>query len=124
MSAYAADVVSPWQTCKVFGAPSLNGASCKTLGPFINNARLDYVVRDLTSGVTNTVTTQPINTRYGFRGTFFGDYTDIAAGSDDVFHAFWTDSNNVQNFVWFGGVQWVAGTKSNQQDVVVRSDSF
>src|SRR6266446_3823567 len=124
MSAYAADVVSPWQTCAAFGAPSLNGASCKTLGPFINNARLDYVVRDLTSGVTNTVTTQPINTRYGFRGTFFGDYTDIAAGADDVFHAFWTDSNNVQNFVWFGGVQWVAGTASHQQDVVVRSDSF
>jgi len=124
MSAYAADVVSPWQSCAQFGSPSLNGASCKTLGPYINNARLDYVVTDLTSGVTHTVTTQPINTRYGFRGTFFGDYTDIAAGSDDLFHAFWTDSNNVQNFNWFGGVQWVAGTKSNQQDVVVRSDSF
>ena len=124
MSAYAADVVSPWQTCKTFGSPSLNGASCKTLDLYINNARLDYVVTDLTNGVTNTVTTQPINTRYGFRGTFFGDYTDIAAGSDDMFHAFWTDSNNVQNFVWFGGVQWVAGTASHQQDVVVRSDSF
>jgi hypothetical protein len=124
MSAYAADVVSPWQTCAQFGSPSLNGASCKTLGPYINNGRLDYVVRDLTSGVTNTVTTHPINTRYGFRGGFFGDYTDIAAGADDVFHAFWTDSNNVQNFNWFGGVQWAAGTKSNQQDVVVRSDSF
>jgi hypothetical protein len=124
MSAYAANVVSPWQTCAQFGSPSLNGANCKTLGQFINNARLDYVVTDLTTGVTNTVTTQPINTRYGFRGGFFGDYTDIAAGSDNMFHAFWTDSNNVQNFNWFGGVQWVAGTKSNQQDVVVRSGSF
>lgn len=124
LSAYAADVVSPWQTCAVFGSPSLNGASCKTLGSFINNARLDYVVRDLTSGMTNVVTTQPINSRYGFRGTFFGDYTDIAAGSDDVFHAFWTDSNNVQNFVWFGGVLWASGTASHQQDVVVRSDNF
>jgi len=124
MSAYAADVVSPWQTCATFGSPSLNGTNCKTLGPFINNARLDYVVRDLTSETTNIVTTQPINTRYGFRGAFFGDYTDIAAGADDVFHAFWTDSNNVQNFVWFGGVEWVAGTASHQQDVVVRSGSF
>ncbi|HET8925675.1 MAG TPA: sialidase family protein [Candidatus Acidoferrum sp.] len=124
MSAYAADVVSPWQTCANFGAPSLNGENCKTLGPYINNARLDYVVKDLTSGVTNTVTTQPINTRYGFRGRFFGDYTHIAAGSDDVFHAFWTDSNNVQNVNWWAGAQWVAGTKQHQQDVVVRSDSF
>jgi hypothetical protein len=37
---------------------------------------------------------------YFFGGGFFGDYTDIAAGSDDRFHAFWTDSNNVQNIDW------------------------
>jgi hypothetical protein len=124
ISAYAADVVSPWQSCKTFGSPSLSGGNCKTLGPFINNARLDYVVRDLTTNVANTVTAHPINTRYFFRGTFFGDYTDIAAGSDDVFHAFWTDSNNVQTVDWFGGVEWTPGVNVNQQDVVVDSDSF
>ena len=124
MSAYAADVVSPWQTCAQFGSPTLSGNNCKQLGPFINNARLDYVVADLTSGVTNTVTTHPINTRYFFRGAFFGDYTDIAAGSDDRFHAFWTDSNNQQTIDWFGGFEWASGTKVNQQDVVVQSDSF
>ena len=70
--------------------------TCDTLGDYIHNARLDYVVRDLASG-TQTVNTHHINTRYGFGGGFFGDYTDIAVGSDNVFHAFWTDSNNVQN---------------------------
>ena len=124
ISAYAADVVSPWQSCTTFGSPSLSGGNCKTLGPFINNARLDYVVRDLTTDVAKIVTAHPINTRYFFRGTFFGDYTDIAAGSDDVFHAFWTDSNNVQTVDWFGGVEWAPGVNVNQQDVVVDSDSF
>jgi hypothetical protein len=124
LSAYAADVVSPWQTCAVFGSPSLSGTNCNTLGVFINNARLDYVVRDLTADVTNTVTAHPINTRYQFRGTFFGDYTDIAAGSDDNFHAFWTDSNNVQTVDWFGGVEWAPGTAIHQQDVVVRTGNF
>ena len=129
MSAYAADVVSPWQVCAAYVPPTLSGLNCHTLGSYINNARLDYVVSDLTSGVTNTVTTQPINTRYDFRsglvtGVFFGDYTDIAAGSDDRFHALWTDSNNQQTIDWFGGVEFAPGTKVNQQDVVVRSDSF
>lgn len=124
MSAYAADFVSPWQSCAMFGAPSLSGNNCKMLGPFINNARLDYVVRDLTTGVTHTVTTHPINTRYFFRGRFFGDYTDIAAGADDRFHAFWTDSNNQQTIDWFAGFEWAPGTRVNQQDVVVQSDNF
>jgi hypothetical protein len=124
LSAYAADIVSPWQSCATFGSPSLSGGNCKTLGPFINNARLDYVVRDLTTNVTKIVTAHPINTRYFFRGGFIGDYTDIAAGSDDVFHAFWTDSNNVQTVDWFGGVEWAPGVNVNQQDVVVDSDSF
>jgi hypothetical protein len=92
------------------------------LGPYINNTRLDYVVRDL-SGSTNAVNTQHINTRYQFGGGFFGDYTDIAAGSDNVFHAFWTDSNNVQTVVWFYGVQFVP-TLIHQQDVVMGSGSF
>jgi len=124
ISAYAADVVSPWQRCTAFGSPSLSGQNCKTLGPFINNARLDYVVRDLTTDVTKVVNTHPINTRHFFRGGFIGDYTDIAVGSDEVFHAFWTDSNNVKTVDWFGGVEWVAGVHVNQQDVVVDSDSF
>jgi hypothetical protein len=124
LSAYAADLVSPWQTCTTFGSPSLSGTNCHTLGPYINNARLDYIVRDLTTGVTNTVTSHPINTRYQFRGTFFGDYTDIAAGSDDNFHAFWTDSNNVQTVDWFGGFEWAPGTDVHQQDVVVKTSNF
>ena len=129
LSAYAADIVSPWQTCKAVGSPSLSGTNCKTLGNYVNNARLDYVVRDLTTGMTKTVTAHPINTRYQFRngsvtGVFFGDYTDIAAGSDDNFHAFWTDSNNVQMVNWFGGVEWAPGVSVHQQDVVVDNGSF
>jgi len=104
--AYAADVVSPWQRCTQVGSPTLSGNNCKTLGLYIHNARLDYVVTDLTSGVTHTVTTHPINTRYFFGGGFIGDYTDIAVGSDDRFHAFWTDSNNVQSIDWYFGFEW------------------
>ena len=124
LSAYSADVVSPWQTCTTFGSPSLSGTNCNALGPYINNARLDYIVRDLTTGLTNIVTSHPINTRYQFRGTFFGDYTDIAAGSDNNFHALWTDSNNVQTVDWFGGFQWSPGTNVHQQDVVVKNANF
>ena len=124
LSAYAADVVSPWQTCATLGSPTLSGINCKTLGNYIHNARLDYIVLDLTTDVTKTVTTHPINTRYQFRGSFFGDYTDIAVGSDDTFHAFWTDSNNVQTVDWFGGFEWVSGTMVHQQDVVTSAGNF
>jgi len=93
------------------------------LGSYINNARLDYVVTDLTTGMTQTVTTQPINTRYGFGGGFFGDYTDIAAGSDDVFHALWTDSNNVQSVVWFYGFEFTP-TNIHQEDIATAAASF
>ena len=124
LSAYAADVVSPWQTCTTLGSPSLSGTNCNSLGPYINNARLNYIVRDLTTGITNAVTSHAINTRYQFRGTFFGDYTDIAAGSDDNFHAFWTDSNNVQTVDWFGGFEWSPGTSVHQQDAVVKTGNF
>ena len=41
----------------------------------------------------------------------------MAAGSDNVSHAFWTDSNNVQNVEWFYGLQFVP-TPIHQQDVV------
>jgi len=62
------------------------------------------------SGGTNVVTTQHINIRYGFGG-------GMSAGSDNVSHAFWTDSNNVQNVEWFYGLQFVP-TPIHQQDVV------
>ena len=52
-----------------------------------------------------------------------GDYTNIAVGSDNVFHALWTDTNNVQNFVWVGGLEFVP-TPSHNQDVVTASGSF
>ncbi len=50
-------------------------------------------------------------------------FFSFAVGSDEVFHAFWTDSNNVQTVDWFGGVEWAPGVNVNQQDVV-DSDSF
>jgi hypothetical protein len=120
LGAYRGTVVSPWQTCTTPDTPTAVGRiNCLALGNYINNTRLDYVVRDL-SGSTNAVTTQRINTRYGFGGTFFGDYTDMAAGSDNLFHAFWTDSNNVQTVEWFYGFQFVP-TLIHQQDVVTAS---
>jgi len=116
LGAYRGTVVSPWQTCAAGPPPPEGRINCTTLGPYIHNTRLDYVVRDL-SGGTNVVTTQHINTRYGFGGGFFGDYTDMAAGSDNVLHAFWTDSNNEQSVVWWYGLQFVP-TLIHQQDVV------
>ncbi len=122
LGAYRGTVVSPWQTC-FSGPPAPVGRiTCDFLGPYIHNTRLDYVVRDL-SGSTNPVNTQHINTRYGFGGGFFGDYTDIAAGSDNFFHAFWTDSNNVQNVVWWYGFEFVP-TAIHQQDAVTGSGNF
>jgi hypothetical protein len=123
MSAYAADVVSPWQLCAAGPPPPVGRITCDTLGKYIDNARLDYVVRDLTTDATNIVSTHPINTRNGFGGGFFGDYTDIAAGSDGRFHALWTDSNNKQTVVWFYGAQFVP-TPINQEDVATVSGSF
>jgi hypothetical protein len=123
LGAYRGDVVSPWQTCAAGPPPPEGRINCTTLGDYIHNTRLDYVVRDLTTNVTNTVSTHPINTRNGFGGGFFGDYTDLAVGSDNVFHAFWTDSNNRQNVVWFYGFQFVP-TPINQEDVVTASGSY
>src|SRR5258708_14045375 len=123
MSAYAAGTVSPWQTCS--GAPPApeGRINCTTLGNYINNARLDYYVANIGSGGTLKASTHPINTRNGFGGGFFGDYTDVAVGSDNVFHAFWTDSNNKQNVVWFYGFQFVP-TPINQEDVVTFGGSI
>jgi hypothetical protein len=123
MSTYVADVVSPWQTCAAGPPPPEGRINCTTLGNYIDNARLDYDVVDLTTGNRSIVTTQHINTRYGFGGGFFGDYTDIAVGSDNRFHALWTDSNNVQSVVWFYGFEFVP-TPIHQEDVVTVSGSF
>jgi hypothetical protein len=117
LGAYRGTVVSPWQTCASGPPPPEGRINCTTLGPYINNTRLDYVVSDLSSATTSNATTQHINTRYGFGGGFFGDYTDMAAGSDNVLHAFWTDSNNVQNVTWFYGLLFTS-TPIHQQDVV------
>ena len=58
-----------------------------------------------------------------FGGGFFGDYTDMSSDSTGTFHAFWTDSNNVQNVVWWYGLQFVP-TSVHQQDVVTGSGNF
>jgi hypothetical protein len=123
MSAYAADVVSPWQTCAGGPPPPEGRINCTTLGNYINNARLDYYVTDLTTSVTQKVSTHPTNTRNGFGGGFIGDYTALAVGSDNVFHAFWTDTNNKQSVVWFYGFEFVP-TPINQEDVVTASGNF
>jgi len=124
ISAYAADVVSPWQRCKTPATPTAVGRiNCLQLDGYVNNARLDYVVTDLQTSITNKVTTHPINTRYQFGGGFIGDYTDLAVDSNNNFHAIWTDTNNVQTVVWWYGFQFVP-TSIHQQDVVTDTASF
>jgi hypothetical protein len=123
LSAYSADVVSPWQTCASGPPPPVGRITCDALGNYVHNARLDYRVRDLTTNVTNNVNTQPINTRYGFGGGFFGDYTEIAVGPDNVFHALYTDSNDLQSVNWFYGFEFVP-TLIHQEDIVIASGSF
>jgi hypothetical protein len=123
ISAYRGDVVSPWQTCASGPPPPVGRITCDVPGDYVHNTRLDYVVSDLSTGVTQTVSTHPINTRNGFGGGFFGDYTDLAVGSNNVFHAFWTDSNNKQSVVWFYGAEFVP-TPINQEDVVTFAGAF
>jgi hypothetical protein len=123
LAAYSSDIVSPWQTCAAGPPPPPGRIACDTLGDYIHNGRLDYKVRDLTTNVTNDVNTHPINTRNGFGGGFFGDYTDIAVGSDNVFHALWTDSNQKQTVVWFYGFEFTP-TQINQEDVVTAKGNF
>jgi hypothetical protein len=123
ISAYRGDVVSPWQTCASSNPPPEGRINCFTLGDYVHNTRLDYWVMDASTDVTQVVSTHPINTRNGFGGGFFGDYTDITAGSDNTFHAFWTDSNNKQTVVWFYGLQFVP-TPINQEDVAVANGNF
>jgi hypothetical protein len=123
MSAYAADVVSPWQTCASAPPPPEGRINCNELGNYIHNARLDYYVANIGTGGTQKVSTHPINTRNGFGGGFIGDYTGLAVGSDNMFHAFWTDTNNKQTVVWFYGLEFVP-TLINQEDVVTASGSI
>jgi hypothetical protein len=117
MSAYAADTVSPWQVCASGPVPPEGRINCSTLGGYIHNARLNYYVTNIVSGGVQMVSTHPINTRNGFGGGFIGDYTDLSVGSDNTFHALWTDTNNKQNVVWFYGFEFVP-TSINQEDVV------
>jgi hypothetical protein len=121
LGAYRGATVSPWQSCAAGPEPPVGRIACDTLGDYVHNTRLDYVVTDLTK--TATVSTHPINTRNGFGGGFFGDYTDLSVGSDGQFHAFWTDSNNKQTVVWFYGVEFVP-TLINQEDVVTVAGRF
>ena len=118
---YRGGTVSPWQTCAAGPAPPVGRITCTTLGDYIHNTRLDYVVTNLVN--TTEASTHPINTRYGFGGGFFGDYTDLSVGSDGKFHALWTDSNNVQSVVWFYGAQFVP-TPIHQQDVATASGTL
>jgi hypothetical protein len=115
--------VSPWQTCAASPPPPEGRINCTTLGNYVNNTRLAYVVRDVTTNVTNTVSPHLINTRHGFGGGFFGDYTDLTADPTGMFHAFWTDSNNKQTVTWFYGLQFVP-TLINQQDVVAGNGNY
>jgi hypothetical protein len=120
MSAYAADVVSPWQVCASGPVPPVGRITCDVLGGYIHNARLNYYVTNIGSGGVQMVTTHPINTRNGFGGGFIGDYTALSVGSNGVFHALWTDTNNKQAVVWFYGFEFVP-TLINQEDVVTAS---
>jgi hypothetical protein len=121
--AYRGDVVSPWQTCAAGPPPPEGRINCTELGDYIHNTRLDYWLVDATTGTEKVVSTHPINTRNGFGGGFIGDYTDVAVGPDNVIHAFWTDTNNVQNVVWFYGLEFTP-TPINQEDAVVWNGSF
>ncbi len=123
MGAYVADIVSPWQTCAKPGPGASGRVNCTELGPYVHNARLEYMVADLTTSVTMTMNTHPINSRHNFGGGFFGDYTDLAVDSNSAVHAVWTDSNNVQSVVWWWGFDFVP-TPINQQDIAMASGSF
>ncbi|HKB93090.1 MAG TPA: sialidase family protein [Gaiellaceae bacterium] len=119
IGSYRGDVVSPWQSCLHYNT---NGSiDCSQTGPWVDNTKLDYVVKTLGGG-ESTLTTQSINTRYNFSGGFIGDYTDIATGSDGVYHALWTDTNNTQTIDWWYGYDF-GGIQANQQDVAFRSGS-
>ena len=109
ISYYAADEVSPWAV----------------KSGLINNGRLDYYATSATGGASNKLTTKSINTRYQFSGGFIGDYTGIAAGSDDVFHTLFTATYNKQARHWFYGIDYTSAHIFNyQQDVFTVAGRF
>jgi len=120
-SYYGADVESPRRVCARVNPAT--GACVQFV--FLNNARLDYFATNLTTGTSRKLTAHPINPRYSFSG-FIGDYTDLAAGSDGVFHALWADTNAKQTVHWFFGTEFIAPNQPviNQQDVAVFNGSF
>jgi len=120
-SYYAADVESPRRICAQVDPAT--GACAQFV--FLNNARLDYFATNVTTGTSRKLTAHPINPRYSFAG-FIGDYTDLAAGSDGVFHALWADTNAKQTVHWFFGTEFTAPNQPviNQQDVAVFNGSF
>ncbi len=124
VSAYQVDINSPWQTCTHTATPTTVGrVDCLKLGNYTNNGRLDYVVTDLVSGSTATVSASPINSQYQFGGGFVGDYTGLAVDSSGDFHAVWTDTGNVQTVVWWYGYQF-APASIHQQDIVTATGKF
>lgn len=122
VSAYSAAVVSPWLTCDHPAAGVVGRVDCLGLGNYTNNARLDYVITNLSTMAVQTLSTHPINTQVQFGGGFIGDYTDLAIGSDGTFHAVWTDTNNKQAVTWWYGYEFVP-TVINQEDIVTGSGS-
>src|SRR5438128_3571913 len=124
VSAYAGDVVSPWRTCAAPATPVAVGRpNWLPLGPYLNNTRPGHVVTNATTRTTKTVTPNPVNTRYHFGGGFIGDYTDLAVGSNDVFHAVWTDTNQEQSVTWWFGFEFVP-TTVHQQDIVTAAGTL
>ena len=114
--------VSPRKTC-FNGPPPPEGGSTACIWSSTSRIR-GWTTSSANLGAsTNAVSIQHINTRYGFGGGFFGDYSDMSAGSHGIFHAFWTDTNNVQNVVWWYGLEFTP-TIIHQQDVVTGSGTF
>ena len=63
---------------------------------------------------------KPVN--YDPRERFIAEILE-KRGDYNVFHAFWTDTNNKQDVTWFYGLQFVP-TTVNQEDVVTASGNF
>lgn len=121
ISAYRGTIVSPWQQCGTQDTPPTE-FTCAVLGNYINNnSRYEYIVKNITTPALQTATTHPINTRY-YPSGFMGDYTQIAMGPDDIIHAVWIDTNNVQNLRFLGSLEFVpSATPVHQHDIVTRA---
>lgn len=123
IGAYRSDFVSPWEISPPKN-PVIPLGVIDSIGviTYVNNGRLDYVVRNLGT-TTQIVSTHPINTRYVFQ--FMGDYTDMKVGSDGFFHAAWCDTNNVQPIKWFCGLLFdETVTQTHQMDIATNKGNF